>query len=37
MNPDEHFAVFYSRTWRIFVLQDFRSAVTVHSDCVHRF
>ncbi len=37
MNTDEHFAFPYLWTWRIFVLQDFRSTVTVHSDCVHKF
>ena len=37
MNPDEHFAFPYFWTWRIFVLQDFRSAVIVNSDCLHKF
>ena len=36
VNPDEHFAFFYSWTWRIFVPQDFRSAVIVNSDCLHK-
>jgi hypothetical protein len=37
VNPDEHFAVFYSWPWRIFVPQDFRSAVIVNSNCLHEF
>src|SRR5215470_3396125 len=37
MNVDEHFAFLHFWAWRIFVLQDLRSAVTVNSDCVHKF
>src|SRR5215469_3588732 len=37
MNVDEHFAFLHLWAWRIIVLQDLRSAVTVKSDCVHKF
>src|SRR6516165_4372039 len=37
MNVDEHFAFLHLWAWRIFVLQDLRSAATVNSDCVHKF
>src|SRR5215472_7836540 len=32
MNTDEHFAFFHLWAWRILVLQDLWSAVTVNSD-----
>ena len=35
VNSDENFARLWLRTRRIFVLQDFRSAVVVNSNCFH--
>jgi hypothetical protein len=36
MDADEHFAIPYLWAWRFFVQQNFRSAVIVNSDCVHK-
>jgi hypothetical protein len=37
MDADEHFAFFSAWAWRFFVQQNFRPAVIVNSDCVHKF
>jgi hypothetical protein len=35
VNVDENFARLWLRTRRIFVLEDFRSAIAVNSNCFH--
>jgi hypothetical protein len=36
MDADQHFAFPYSWAFRFFVPQNFRSAISVHSNCVHK-